>query len=192
MPLILSEDQVIEDYGGEGETVADESRESRALSLSNASVVLLILLIISMPLWAPLVLGVKQPLAIVEGRSMEPILHTGDLVVLRKVPPDEIHVGDIIIYKSSTGRYVIHRVVYIYEGRGEECYVTWGDNRHTNPIPDTGYPLKCPPVMVKDPLTGRMVRATGVPYSMVLGKVISFNDSVFKIPYIGGFSLLFK
>jgi len=182
---------VIEAYGEDGANGEPQSRGIPGLS-SNIIVVVILLLIVSIPAWAPLVLGVKQPLAIVDGRSMEPTLHTGDLVILHKVPPGDIHVGDIIIYRSTGGRYVIHRVVKVYKNNGEECYVTWGDNRYTNPIPDAGFPVSCPPTTVRDPVTGRALRATGIPYSAVIGKVISVSGITIKIPYIGGLSLIFK
>lgn len=64
--------------------------------------------------------------AVVEGRSMEPLLWTGDVVIVYK--SDDIRVGDVVIY-AGRGGYVIHRVV---EVRGD-CFIIKGDN---NPVPD--------------------------------------------------------
>ncbi|MEM0025067.1 MAG: signal peptidase I [Zestosphaera sp.] len=65
-------------------------------------------------------------LAVVEGKSMEPLLWTGDVVVVYK--SSEIRVGDVVIYESR-GSYVIHRVIEVRSN----CYLIKGDN---NPIPD--------------------------------------------------------
>ncbi|MGC8975350.1 MAG: signal peptidase I [Thermoprotei archaeon] len=65
-------------------------------------------------------------LAVVEGRSMEPLLWTGDVVIVYK--SGEIRVGDVVIYVNR-GNYVIHRVVEIRSN----CYIIKGDN---NPLPD--------------------------------------------------------
>ncbi len=65
-------------------------------------------------------------LAVVEGRSMEPLLWTGDVVIVYK--SGEVRVGDVVIYVNR-GNYVIHRVVEIRSN----CYIIKGDN---NPLPD--------------------------------------------------------
>lgn len=65
-------------------------------------------------------------LAVVEGKSMEPLLWTGDVVVVYK--SSEIRVGDVVIYESR-GSYVIHRVIEVCDNG----YLIKGDN---NPIYD--------------------------------------------------------
>ncbi|MFN3267913.1 MAG: signal peptidase I [Zestosphaera sp.] len=65
-------------------------------------------------------------LAVVEGKSMEPLLWTGDVVIVYK--PNEVSVGDVVIYKGR-GNYVIHRVIEVRDN----CYLIKGDN---NPLPD--------------------------------------------------------
>ncbi|MEM4971844.1 MAG: signal peptidase I [Sulfolobales archaeon] len=110
-------------------------------------------------------------IAVVSGSSMEPILSTGDVVFILPVrSPSDISLGDVIVYKSQSGRYIIHRVINIISIGGKTYFVTKGDN---NPIPDAfgyGYP--------------------GVPFENIVGKVISVGGSVLKIPYIGIISLL--
>lgn len=108
--------------------------------------------------------------AVVSGISMEPILSTGDLVLILPVKnPSEIHVGDVIVYRSMSGRYIIHRVINIVDVGGNIYFITKGDN---NPIPDLFSP-----------------ELPGVPFENVMGKVVSINGFVFKIPYIGIISL---
>src|SRR5690606_17163844 len=65
---------------------------------------------------------------LVSGTSMEPELHTGDLVVLR--PRDHYRVGDIVAYEVPAdqpggGHQVIHRII----AEGDGTYVLQGDNR---------------------------------------------------------------
>ncbi|OYT37669.1 MAG: signal peptidase I [Desulfurococcales archaeon ex4484_58] len=119
-----------------------------------------------------IVTGSETPIAVVRGYSMYPLLREGDLVFAYKPKPEDIHVGDIIIYKGLRGNLVIHRVIKIRVINGKYYYVTKGDN---NLLPDylefTG-PDKA-----------------GIPYDRVEGLVISINNSTLKIPYIGYLSI---
>lgn len=164
---------------------------ARTLRLRDLIFTVALLAIISMPLWVKPLLGIPSLFAVVEGRSMEPILHTGDLVLILPRKPENIHVGDVVVYKKNVG-YVIHRVVYIYKHGDRYCYVTWGDNRETNRFPDFGDPSQCGTVAFADPYTGKWVTASGIPYSRVVGVVISIDGHVFKIPYIGSLTLALK
>lgn len=56
------------------------------------------------------------------GESMLPTLKPNDMIFFIKT--NNIHVGNIIIYKHSTGIDVIHRVIDIKD----ESYITKGDN----------------------------------------------------------------
>jgi hypothetical protein len=63
-----------------------------------------------------------------EGNSMLPVLRSGDLVYLKKIPFQEIRVNDIIyVYKNKTS--FIHRVIYIKKSK---VY------RHPDPESDSG------------------------------------------------------
>jgi signal peptidase len=119
---------------------------------------------------ASLVSG-QSYIAVVSGSSMEPILSTGDVVFIQPVKsPSEIRVGDVIVYRSQAGRYIIHRVINMINVGGKVYLITKGDN---NPVPDIfgpGYP--------------------GVPFESIVGKVVSIEGDVLKIPYIGIISLL--
>src|SRR5512137_1210264 len=61
--------------------------------------------------------------AIIDGHSMEPLLHTGDLAVARAHSP--YGVGDLVMYRVDYG-LVIHR---IKSGSAAEGWITQGDNR---------------------------------------------------------------
>lgn len=104
--------------------------------------------------------------AVVEGKSMEPLLQTGDLVLVVKTSPNDIHVGDIVVYKRPGGELVIHRVLKIDKAGNEYLYFIKGDN---NPLPDGD-----------------------IPYSWILGKVVGINGNVFKVPVLGYLTLGLK
>ncbi|MCE4601855.1 MAG: signal peptidase I [Desulfurococcales archaeon] len=120
--------------------------------------------------------------AVVEGRSMEPLLHTGDLVFLDKRGQPDI--GSVVVYKDKSGRFIIHRVIGVYEYNNITCYVIKGDN---NSIPDYGYPDVC-----RRPYRVGPYSAYGVPESRIVGVVISLDDSPVKVPYLGGLTILYK
>lgn len=112
-------------------------------------------------------LNTSKPVVVVEGPSMEPTLHEGDILIVKKMEPEKIEKGDIIVFNPSTwppyirpNKPVVHRVIDIKynEENDQYLYLTKGDN---NPGPDPAY----------------------VPYEEVYGVVI------FVIPRVGIISL---
>ncbi len=73
-------------------------------------------------------LGV-QP-AVVTGVSMEPTLHTGDLVIVRPVDTDDLKLGDIVRFAVGSTP-VMHRITEIQETTNGRVFVTQGDNNNT-------------------------------------------------------------
>lgn len=57
-------------------------------------------------------LGVENPLMTVMSGSMWPELQRGDLVIIRRVDPTDIKIGDVIVFHHDTG-LAVHRVVRI-------------------------------------------------------------------------------
>lgn len=119
----------------------------------------------------PASLGGSAAYVIVSGTSMQPTLHTGDLVVLREQSAYEV--GDIVSYRvpegdPGAGSTVIHRVV---GGDAESGYVLKGDNRDTvdmwRPRPDD--------------VAGRQLVAA--PYA---GRVLAFLRSTLGLALLGG------
>jgi signal peptidase I len=80
---------------------------------------------------APPQLGGRTAYVTIEGNSMEPVLHEGDLGIVRKRGSYEV--GDAVLFESEAlgGAHVLHRIVAVEGGR----FVTQGDNRDT-PDPD--------------------------------------------------------
>lgn len=61
-------------------------------------------------LFAPPQLGGQATMVIVEGSSMEPVYHQGDLIIVRSA--DYYQIGDIVAYRHlQMGKYVIHRII---------------------------------------------------------------------------------
>ena len=82
----------------------------------------------------PLLKGYK-PLIVLSG-SMEPTLKVGSVVLVHKVNPDDIRVGDIITFSPSVDlnkpqpaeqTLTTHRVVRINDGNGVRAFETKGD-----------------------------------------------------------------
>ena len=91
-------------------------------------VVLVIIGLGSWFLW-PVSLGGNTQFIVVEGQSMEPRYHVGDVVVVKA--HDHPQVGDIIVFRvpdgePGDGMLVVHRVHAI---RPDGSYETKGDNR---------------------------------------------------------------
>ncbi|MGC9121497.1 MAG: signal peptidase I [Thermogladius sp.] len=111
----------------------------------------------------------QTTVAVVEGSSMYPLMREGDLVFAYRPAPNDIRVGDVVIYRVYN-KLIIHRVIDVIVKNGEYYYVTQGDN---NPIPDYIY---------FDVVDGVPV---GVSYSRIVGVVLSVEGHTFKIPYLG-------
>jgi signal peptidase I len=79
----------------------------------------------------PIGLGGSTGYAVIIGTSMEPMLHRGDVAVVRQ--SSQYHVGEAVAYHSRTlGRIVLHRIIRVHDGR----YVFKGDaNDFVDPGP---------------------------------------------------------
>ena len=82
-------------------------------------------------------LDTKKPVMAVVSTSMEPTFCKGDIVVVKGVNPEDIKVGDIIVYYNPYRHFpVVHRVVAINREDSKIYFITKGDNNRTNPLPD--------------------------------------------------------
>ena len=66
----------------------------------------------------------------ISGVSMRPFLRNGDFAYLAPLP-EKIRKGDILLFRRSDGRYVLHRV---YKIRKDGTYLMLGDSQ-LNPEP---------------------------------------------------------
>ncbi|MFX1605084.1 MAG: signal peptidase I [Promethearchaeota archaeon] len=108
-------------------------------------------------------MGTPSPLVVVTSESMVPTFEIGHLLVLQAQAPEDIIVGDIVVYKATwhTQAPVVHRVIQVEYVDGEYRYYTQGD---ANSIPDQGYRT----------------------YDDIIGVV------VFAIPWIGNITLFLQ
>ena len=91
--------------------------------------------------FAPMELGGSTTYSVTAGISMEPLLHQGDLALVRHQSAYEV--GDAVLYQSSVvNRPVLHRIILIQDGH----YFFRGDN---NDFVDPGY-------ATRDELVGTM------------------------------------
>ena len=97
--------------------------------------------------------------AVVEGKSMEPVLQTGDLVVIIKESPKALKIGNVVVYERPDGEFIIHRVVKILKLGDNLIIIPKGDN---NTVPDGE-----------------------IPSSWIIGEVLEINNAVVKFPGIG-------
>jgi signal peptidase I len=79
---------------------------------------------------------VYPPAIPVEGISMQPLLHLGDLVLLEHADPTKLKKGDIIAFRTTPGdqsqykvpAQYVHRIIRIQKGPGGLLFRTKGDN----------------------------------------------------------------
>jgi signal peptidase I len=75
-------------------------------------------------LFAPVQFGGQTSYVVVNGNSMEPKFHKGDLALVRK--SSSYNVGDIVVYRHPTIGPVIHRII----GKDGDHYTFKGDNNN--------------------------------------------------------------
>ena len=75
----------------------------------------------------------RQSLTVMSG-SMEPAIHTGDVVVARPMPPMDARVGDVVTYKEphGEGRLITHRVKTMQARQDKVRFTTQGDANDTS------------------------------------------------------------
>jgi signal peptidase I len=88
----------------------------KTLAAAPTAVIAVVLGLGAWLLFAPAELGGATRYAVVEGASMEPGLHQGDLALVRA--GHEPGVGDVVLYRDpALGVRVLHRVIRVEEGR---------------------------------------------------------------------------
>lgn len=87
------------------------------------NLIMFVCMVVLWLLFAPTNLGGQVSYVIVNGNSMEPDFHLGDLTILRKAA--RYQVGDVVTYRDAEMQaYVIHRIIDMEQGR----FVLKGDN----------------------------------------------------------------
>lgn len=63
-----------------------------------------------------------------QGGSMRPYINSGEKIRFKRIDPQKIKTGDIIVYKSKEPFLVVHRVIYKKKDRVGLKFITKGDN----------------------------------------------------------------
>ena len=65
---------------------------------------------------------------------MEPSIHFGDVILVKKCKENKLNIGDIITFKNNN-EVITHRILEIEKNEGKETlYITKGDNNNTEDI----------------------------------------------------------
>lgn len=107
-----------------------------------------------------------------EGFSKFPLKNgfdKGDIMVLKGKKPENIEVGDVVVFWSTKKDPIIHRVVSKWQHNGVYYFQTKGDNYRTNPMP------------IKSP----SLDETNVSEEQIVG------NSILRIPLLGYIKILF-
>lgn len=122
----------------------------------------LIVVIVAWVLFAPTQVGGAASYVIINGNSMEPLYHRGDLVILRTA--DAYAVGDIVTYRHPTIGQIIHRIIK----KDGDTFVFKGDN---NDFIDSYHPVQSELVgraWIHLPGAGDMVKQIRQPWVIAL------------------------
>ncbi|MBX5328624.1 MAG: signal peptidase I [Candidatus Bathyarchaeota archaeon] len=121
-------------------------------------------------------LATDTPLVAIDSGSMTPALEVGDLLIIKGVKPEEINIGDIIVFDPPTqgmGR-TVHRVITIQPlPNGTLTFKTKGD---ANEIEDTYtvYPQNIHGrVLYRIPYIGYMVINPAIPITIITVIIIA-------------------
>ena len=148
-----------------------------------SAMILVVMILIAGVLLLPYAFG-YQTLAVLSG-SMEPAYHVGSIVFVKKVPADEIKVGDPITFRlSNEATFATHRVVRI--DKDKKQFVTKGDANNMEDGPTSFESLVGRASNISVPLLGYIsvniktpkgiLAATGV---IVLIVLLSFLPEIF-------------
>ena len=56
--------------------------------------------------------GRVVPFLVVKSGSMYPVLKIGDVIMISDIKPEDLRIGDVIVYyKPGTGQLIVHRIV---------------------------------------------------------------------------------
>ena len=120
--------------------------------------------------------GLETPLVVVRGHSMYPFFLDGDMVVIFRENVSNVELGDIVVYRTITGRMIIHRVIEKRKINNHITLIVKGDNNPMPDIPPVSQPRlvgkvasikakldanKTAVLVPKIPLIGRLLPITG-------------------------------
>lgn len=104
----------------------------------------------------------------VAGGSMEPAVHIGAVAVMEKVQPQDLKVGDIIMFSdpAQPGRRVTHRIITVKDNGGS--FTTRGDANKTNDATAVPGQLVQGRFLFSIPAAGRFVAWMNTQYGFLM------------------------
>jgi signal peptidase I len=106
----------------------------------------------------PLAFGAR-PLVVLSG-SMEPTLATGDVVVVKRVSPQQARIGDVVTYRNPEGSLVTHRVRSVRRRGDRFELVTKGDANNASERWTMEADGELSRAVYRVPLAGRLLART--------------------------------
>lgn len=103
----------------------------------------------------------ETPMAAITSDSMWPALKRGDLVFIEGVTPQQLQIGDVVVYSNQRG-FTIHRITLIDLEKG--MITTKGDANNVSDSP--------------------------VPVGDVIGRAVEWGDKPIRIPKLGLISIM--
>ena len=100
-----------------------------------------------------------RPLVVLSG-SMEPTLATGDVVVVKRVRPEDAHTGDVVTYRNPEGSLVTHRVRAVRRHGARFELVTKGDANNASERWTMDADGELSRAVYRVPLAGRLLART--------------------------------
>jgi signal peptidase I len=136
--------------------------QARRILQTLSSALLLTLLGAAWIAFAPIQFGGQAAYVIVNGISMEPGFHRGDLAILRQAP--DYQIGDIVTYRHPQIGPIIHRIIALDSDR----YILKGDN---NSWIDAYHPTKAECIgklWLHIPAAGSFIEQLRIPRNMAI------------------------
>jgi len=71
------------------------------------------------------------------GGSMFPLIRWREYVIVKKVPAEDLQLGDVVVYRGEGARPVCHRIVSLENRNGRRWFQMRGDQREEDdgPVP---------------------------------------------------------
>ncbi len=110
----------------------------------------------------------------------------GDIIILRGAEPENLKIGDIVVFTTKLPEPVIHRAVGKWEENGKTYFQTMGDNYDTNQKPLVRYENAYGSKVSEDtPGAIKIIDERKVAEDEIIGK------AWFRIPFLGYAKILF-
>lgn len=113
--------------------------------------------------------------------SMEPLIQIGDRLLVRHVKPEEISLGDVIIFKGNKNLFITHRVICKRRRNGELRFLEKGDrNEIATWIHKDSIIGKVKAIKRNDRIIGRLDNNKRIMFVSRLFALYQLSDYVFE------------